>query len=93
MPGTRFELGVHGNTDAYRTDGGPLEPDGNLLLSCERLAASDPGDGRVELVWGETDPDSWPNGVEDGRRLAFEIRQIDGPCPPGGDWRLTVRGN
>lgn len=64
------------------------------LLECVTQAGATTMNGAsttVRPVWGETSGDS--NGVEDGRTVSIEIRQLSGTCAPDQMWQLQIVGN
>ena len=63
-------------------------------LDCTRLVGtSSPSSGSatLDLAWGDP-PDATANGVDDGRTVALEVRNVSGACSSS-PWRLELRGN
>lgn len=64
-------------------------------LDCTRLlGTSSPvaGGATLDLAWGDP-PDATANGVDDGRTVALEVRNVSGACSSSGPWKLELRGN
>ncbi len=64
-------------------------------LECTKLFATSKavqGGAELDLSWGDP-PDATANGVDDGRTVALEVRNVGGSCASSAPWRLELRGN